>query len=99
MAFRINAALFVLAQVLLFAIWDLQRWLGGTSYPWFLYALVGWGIVLAAHYAVTRDDPEAPSYSNGIRRMKAWIRQVKAWKVAVLIAAILGLFLGGVYLF
>jgi CubicO group peptidase (beta-lactamase class C family) len=99
MAFRIHVSLFVLAQVLLFAIWDLQRWLGGTSNPWFLYALVGWGIVLAVHYAVTRDDPGAPSYSDGIRRMKAWIRRRKAWKVVVLIAATLGLFLGGVYLF
>jgi|GEM_PF-812478 len=90
--FRIHVAFFVLAQVLLFAIWDLQRWLEGTSYPWFLYALVGWGIVLAAHYAVTRGDPEVPPDSNGKPRMKAW-------KVAALIAATLGLFLGGVYLF
>lgn len=54
--------------------------------------MVGWGIGLAAHYAVTRDDPEAPLDSNGKPR-------VKAWKVAALIAATLGLFLGGVYLF
>jgi CubicO group peptidase (beta-lactamase class C family) len=90
--FGIHVALFVLAQVLLFAIWDLRRWLGGTSYPWFLYALVGWGIILAAHYAVTRGDREALPDSNGKPRMKAW-------KAAALIAATLGLFLGGVYLF
>jgi hypothetical protein len=53
--FRIHAIVFVAVQVLLVAIWALQWRLGGTSEPWFLYALVGWGVGLAAHYAVTRD--------------------------------------------
>ena len=53
--FRIHATVFVAVQVMLVAIWALQWQLGGTSHPWFLYALVGWGVGLAAHYAVTRD--------------------------------------------
>jgi hypothetical protein len=90
--FRVHAALFVIVQVLLFAIWEWQRWLGGTGDPWFLYALVGWGVVLAAHYAVTRSEPVAPPDPNGKPR-------IKAWRAAVLIAATLGLLAGGVYLF
>jgi hypothetical protein len=53
--FRIHATVFVAVQVLLVAIWALQWQLGGTSEPWFLYALGGWGIGLAAHYAVMRN--------------------------------------------
>jgi hypothetical protein len=53
--FRIHATVFVAVQVLLVVIWALQWQLGGTSYPWFLFALAGWGVGLAAHYAVTRD--------------------------------------------
>lgn len=90
-SFRIHVALFVFAQVLLFAIWDWQHWLGSTSDPWFLYALVGWGIVLAAHYAVTRSDRVVPPDSNGKPRMKVS-------RAAALIAVTLSLFLGGGYL-
>ncbi len=53
--FRIHATVFAAVQLLLVAIWALQWQLGGTSHPWFLYALAGWGVGLAAHYAVTRD--------------------------------------------
>jgi len=54
--FRIHATVFVVVQVLLVAIWALQWQLGGTSHPWFLYALVGWGIGLGLHYAFGRDS-------------------------------------------
>lgn len=61
--FRIHATVFVAVQVLLVVVWALQWQLGGTSHPWFLYALLGWGVGLAAHYAVAREDsggqPEA----------------------------------------
>lgn len=49
--FRIHATVFVAVQVLLVVVWLLQWQLGGTDHPWFLYALVGWGVGLAAHYA------------------------------------------------
>jgi CubicO group peptidase (beta-lactamase class C family) len=91
-SFRLHVALFLVAQVLLFSIWDLQRWLGGTSHPWFLYGLAGWGIGLAVHYVVTRDDPKVQPDLNVKPRMKAW-------KVAVLTAAFVGLFLSTAYLF
>jgi fatty acid desaturase len=64
--FRIHATVFAAVQVLLVAIWAFQWQLGGTSHPWFLYALVGWGVGLAVHFAVTRDpegkrdEPVAP---------------------------------------
>jgi hypothetical protein len=52
LAFRIHATVFVAVQVLLVVVWALV----GAGYPWFLYALVGWGVGLAAHYAVVRDN-------------------------------------------
>ena len=51
-AFRIHATVFVAVQVLLVVVWALV----GAGYPWFLYALVGWGVGLAAHYATARDS-------------------------------------------
>ena len=67
--FRIHATVFVAVQVLLVVVWALQWQLGGTSHPWFLYGLVGWGVGLAVHYAVTRDgsddDREAPVVPHG----------------------------------
>jgi 2TM domain-containing protein len=60
-AFRIHATVFVAVQVLLVVVWALV----GAGYPWFLYALVGWGVGLAAHYAVVRDslrgEPKPPA--------------------------------------
>jgi len=54
--FRIHATAFVAGQILIFAAWLLQWQMGGTSYPWFLYPLLGWGIGLAAHYAAAHDS-------------------------------------------
>src|SRR5829696_4099980 len=56
--FRIHAIVFVSVQVLLVVIWALQWLLGGTAHPWFLYALAGWGVGLAIHYAAVRDQLE-----------------------------------------
>jgi hypothetical protein len=58
---RIHATVFIAVQALLVVIWALQWQLGGTSHPWFLYAFFGWGIGLAAHWAVTRDNGESGS--------------------------------------
>ncbi len=58
--FQIHATVFIAVQILLIGIWALQWQLGGTSYPWFIYALLGWGVGLAAHYASIRD-----SYKRG----------------------------------
>lgn len=46
-AFYVHAAVFGAVQVALVAIWALA----GGGYPWFLFALVGWGIGLVAHGA------------------------------------------------
>jgi hypothetical protein len=52
--FQIHATVFVAVQLLLVATWALQWQLDGTSYPWFVYPLLGWGVGLAAHYAAVR---------------------------------------------
>jgi hypothetical protein len=52
LSFRIHATVFVAVQALLVLVWLLT----GGGYPWFLYALGGWGIGLAAHFAAIRDS-------------------------------------------
>ena len=52
LGFRIHATVFVAVQLMLVAIWALT----GGGEPWFLYALTGWGVGLAAHYAVAHDS-------------------------------------------
>ncbi len=54
--FRIHVTVFVAVQILILAVWVLQWQLGGTSYPWFIYVLLGWGVGLAAHYAAVHDS-------------------------------------------
>lgn len=53
-SFQVHATVFVAVQVLLVVVWALAWQLGGTSHPWFLYPLLGWGVGLAAHYAAVR---------------------------------------------
>lgn len=55
-AFRTHWTVFVTANLLIFLIW-LTTWqlADGTSYPWFLWPLFGWGVGLAAHYAAARN--------------------------------------------
>jgi fatty acid desaturase len=56
-SFRIHATVFVAVQLALIVVWALT----GGGYPWFLYALVGWGIGLAAHFAAVRDSYRRPT--------------------------------------
>lgn len=60
-AFRIHATAFVAVQALLVVVWALA----GGGHPWFVYALVGWGVGLAVHYAVARD-----SFGGGGKRRR-----------------------------
>ena len=55
-SFRIHATVYVAVQLLLVVVWALT----GMGHPWFLYALLGWGVGLAAHYAAVRG-----SFSGG----------------------------------
>ena len=69
--FRIHATVFAAVQVLLVVVWALQWQLGGTAHPWFLYALLAWGVGLAAHYAAVRDSlrsEDTPRSAVGPRR-------------------------------
>ena len=55
LSFRIHATVFVAVQAMLVVVWALT----GADYPWFLFALLGWGVGLAAHFAVIRDSYRA----------------------------------------
>jgi uncharacterized membrane protein len=54
--FWLDFAVFVTVQVFLFVVWALSS----ASYPWFIFPLFGWGILIAAHavYAFVVRDPE-----------------------------------------
>jgi 2TM domain len=54
--FWLDAAVFAVTQVFLIVIWAL----GDFSFPWFIFPLFGWGILLAAHavYAFVIKAPE-----------------------------------------
>ena len=55
-AFRIHATVFVGVNLLLIAIWaTIWQFNDGTSYPWFVFVLLGWGVGLGAHYAAARN--------------------------------------------
>lgn len=81
-AFRTHATVFAAVNLLLFMVW-LTTWqlAGGTSYPWLLWPLLGWGVGLAAHYAAVRNHlrrdgapaagqpPAAPSKADELARL------------------------------
>jgi hypothetical protein len=54
--FWLHAAVYVTTELFLFVIWLLS----GVEFPWFLFPLFGWGILLAAHavYAFVVKTPE-----------------------------------------
>jgi len=54
--FWLDATVFAVTQVFLIVIWAL----GDFSFPWFIFPLFGWGILLAAHavYAFVIKAPE-----------------------------------------
>ncbi|MBI5311325.1 MAG: 2TM domain-containing protein [Actinobacteria bacterium] len=61
-AFRIHATVYFMVNLLLVAIWlTVWQFNDGTSYPWFIWPLLGWGIGLAAHYAAVRDHLARPA--------------------------------------
>jgi hypothetical protein len=55
-AFRVHATVYLAVNLLLVATWYITWKLNdGTSYPWFIYVTLAWGIGLAAHWAVARN--------------------------------------------
>ena len=54
--FWLHAAVFVPTQVILFVIWSTSD----ADYPWFVFPLLGWGMILAVHgvYAFVMKTPE-----------------------------------------
>ena len=52
-------------QVFLFVIWALSS----ETYPWFIFPLFGWGVVIAAHavYAFVVRDPEEIMVERALR--------------------------------
>ena len=64
--FWLHFAVYVTIQVFLFVIWAL----GDESYPWFIFPLFGWGVLIAAHavYAFVVRDPEEMMVERAMRR-------------------------------
>ena len=54
--FWLHAAVFVPTQVILFVIWSTSD----ADYAWFVFPLLGWGMILAVHavYAFVMKTPE-----------------------------------------
>jgi hypothetical protein len=48
LAFRVHLGVYLAVQALLVVTWALTS----AAFPWFVFPLLGWGIGLAAHYAV-----------------------------------------------
>lgn len=55
---RIHLAVYLAVQTLLFATWGIVWASGGTAFPWPVFALLGWGIGVVAHYVAVRNSPE-----------------------------------------
>jgi 2TM domain len=64
--FWLHAAVFVTTELLLVVIWIL----GDEDFPWFVFPLLGWGILLAAHavYAFVIRTPEEIMIEREARR-------------------------------
>ncbi len=64
--FWLHFAVFATLQVFLFVVWVL----GSASYPWFIFPLFGWGILIAAHavYAFVIQDPEEIMVQRAMRQ-------------------------------
>jgi hypothetical protein len=52
LGFRIHLFVYLAVQALLIVTWALTTGTDGDAFPWFIFPLLGWGIGLAAHYAV-----------------------------------------------
>jgi hypothetical protein len=72
LGFRVHLYVYVAVQAMLIATWMLtSRTDGGFGFPWPVFVILGWGIGLAAHYAVysvVRRDREAQITERADRR-------------------------------
>lgn len=69
-AFRVHATVYVAVNLLLIAIWFTTWQLNdATSYPWFMWVLLGWGIGLAAHFAAARNHLRKESGGSTSREL------------------------------
>ncbi len=64
--FWLHFAVYATTQVFLVIVWAL----GDVSYPWFIFPLFGWGILIAAHavYAFVVKAPEEIMIEREARR-------------------------------
>ena len=62
--FVIHAAMYVVMNAGLFLIW----WLTDSSYPWFLWPMLGWGIGVLAHGVALVIGPGSAAERHAITR-------------------------------
>ena len=69
LGFRLHLYVYLAVQAMLVATWALtSRTENGFGFPWPVFVILGWGIGLAAHYAVysvVRRDREARIQQRG----------------------------------
>jgi uncharacterized membrane protein len=63
--FWLHTVVWAAVQVFLVVVWVLS----GADYPWFVFPLFGWGILVAAHgaYAFLVRDPEEIMIERGAK--------------------------------
>jgi magnesium-transporting ATPase (P-type) len=66
--FWLHFAVYAITQVFLVIIWSLSD----STYPWYIYPIFGWGILIAAHavYAFVVKTPEEIMIERDSRRLE-----------------------------
>ncbi|MBA3540875.1 MAG: 2TM domain-containing protein [Deltaproteobacteria bacterium] len=68
--FAIHVLMFVAANAGLIVIWRLT----GASYPWFVWPLLGWGVLVVVHAVVLLIGPDTPREDRAIERELSRLR-------------------------
>jgi hypothetical protein len=69
---QVHVAMYVLINAGIIVTW----WLTSSSYPWFVWPLLGWGAGLLAHALVYWFGPDS------LRGAKAIDREIQRWRAA-----------------
>lgn len=67
--FRVHLRVYILVNLLLWAIWAVLLATAGVGFPWPVFPLVGWGIGVAFHWHAVYRSARHPSVSEVAREM------------------------------